>query len=106
MKLAQSALTLFALTLTTAAYAGECTIITTRGSCPGKETETYKPYDGKNPTTETKKADSAADCAKLAEKSSKIIRKGTLKDKKVTAKFDGADVEGGKAWTDEVTCAK
>ncbi|WP_413288357.1 hypothetical protein [Bdellovibrio sp. HCB337] len=80
----------------------ECELITTRKACPGKETEALKPYDGKNPTTEKVTADSEDACLKKAEKASKIIRKGTLTEKSVTAKFGGKDL--GKTFSDKVDC--
>mgnify|MGYP003616758098 FL=1 len=64
-----------------------------RSACPGKEAEMLKPYNGKNPTTEKKTFASAEECSKFAEKSSKIIRKGTLASKKVTGTFDGTALE-------------
>lgn len=84
------------------AFAGDCMITTDRKACPGKEAEVLKPYNGKNPTEETKKMDDVAACEKWAEKSSKIIRKGTLAEKKVSAKFDGKDL--GKSFADKSDC--
>lgn len=70
----------------------ECVLVTDRTACPGKETEAFKPYAGKNPTEEKSKAASADLCLKDAEKASKIVRKGTLEKKVVTAKFDGKEL--------------
>lgn len=84
------------------AFAGDCTITTDRKACPGKEAEVLKPYNGKNPTEETKKFDDVGACEKWAEKSAKIIRKGTLAEKKVSAKFDGKDL--GKSFSDKSDC--
>lgn len=84
------------------AFAGDCVISIDRKACTGKETEAMKPYNGKNPTEETKKLDNEEACSKWAEKSSKIIRKGTLTEKKVSAKFDGKDL--GKTFTDKAEC--
>lgn len=83
------------------AMAGECVITIDRKACPGKETDAFKPYNGKNPTEEKKSQDSAGACEKWAEKSAKIVRKGTLTEKKVTAKFDGKDVKGS---SDKADC--
>lgn len=66
-----------------------------RSACPGKEAEMLKPYNGKNPTTEKKTFGSVEECSKFAEKSSKIVRKGTLAGKKVTGTFDGKALEKG-----------
>lgn len=84
------------------AFAGDCVITTDRKACAGKEAEVLKPYNGKNPTEETKSLADAGACEKLAEKSAKIIRKGTLAEKKVTAKFDGKDL--GKNFSDKSDC--
>ncbi|MBC7740974.1 MAG: hypothetical protein H7061_02175 [Bdellovibrionaceae bacterium] len=60
-----------------------------REACPGKEEAAFKPYDGKQETEEKNKAGDAAACKKMAEKTSKIVRKGTLIKKTVTYTFDG-----------------
>ncbi|KHD88534.1 MAG: hypothetical protein OM95_08465 [Bdellovibrio sp. ArHS] len=98
----KTALVAALLLMSSMSYAGDCVISIDRKACPGKETEAFKPYNGKNPTDETKKLDSAEACAKWAEKSAKIVRKGTLTEKKVTGKFDGADL--GKNFSDKVDC--
>lgn len=85
-----------------AALAGDCVISIDRKACAGKETEAMKPYNGKNPTEETKKLDSEDACMKFAEKSAKIVRKGTLTQKSVMAKFDGKDL--GKTFSDTADC--
>ncbi|MBO9668280.1 MAG: hypothetical protein J7501_15880 [Bdellovibrio sp.] len=82
--------------------AGECTITVDRKACTGKEVDALKPYNGKNPTDESKKLDTAEACEKWAEKSAKIVRKGTLTEKKVTVKFDGKDL--GKSFSDKADC--
>ncbi len=73
--------------LASTTFATDCIVKTDRKPCPGKETETLKPYNGKNPTEDKKTAADAGACKALAEKSSKIIRKGTLAEKSVTAIF-------------------
>lgn len=85
------------------AFAGDCELTTNRKACPGKEDAALKPYKGQNPHTDkpAKAADEAA-CLKMAETSSKIIRKGTLAEKSVTAKFDGKDL--GKTFSDKAEC--
>lgn len=84
------------------AFAGDCVLKTDRKACAGKEAEVLKPYNGKNPTEDKKSADSAEACEKMAEKGSKIVRKGTLSEKTVTASFDGKDL--GKSFTDKSEC--
>lgn len=69
------------------AAAGDCEITTHRTACPGKEQEVLKPYGGKNPTVEIQAAATMESCKAIAEQSSKIVRKGTLKGKTVSAKF-------------------
>jgi len=68
-------------------FAADCIIKTDRKPCPGKESETLKPYSGKNPTEDKKTAADGMACKILAEKSSKIVRKGTLSEKSVSATF-------------------
>lgn len=82
--------------------AGECAITINRTACPGKETEMLKPYNGKNPTTEKKTFTALDECSKFAEKSSKIVRKGTLAGKKVTGTFDGKALD--KEFEDKAEC--
>lgn len=84
------------------AYAADCVITIDRKACPGKESDALKPYNGKNPTDETKKLDSAEACEKFADKSSKIVRKGTLTSKSVSGKYDGKDL--GKTFADKAEC--
>jgi hypothetical protein len=76
------------------AQAGDCVLKISREACPGKETEAYKPYNGKKETEEKKSAADEAACKKEADKASKIVRKGTLSTKTVTATFDGKPVAG------------
>ncbi|NUN06447.1 MAG: hypothetical protein HUU57_11870 [Bdellovibrio sp.] len=86
------------------AFAGDCSLTTTRVACPGKDDAALKPYDMQKvhtPKKPEKAADEAA-CLKIAESSSKIIRKGTLAEKSVTAKFDGKDL--GKTFADKAEC--
>lgn len=92
------------LAMSSAAHAGTCQLSITRTACPGKETEAFKPYDGKTTTEETKSTPDAAACGKHADKTAKIVRKGTLTKKEVMAKFDGAPVEGGKTFADSADC--
>jgi hypothetical protein len=85
-------LSVLALATTTQAFAAECVISINRKACAGKETEAFKPYQGKETTEEKKSVADEAACKSMAEKAAKIVRKGTLTAKKVSAKFDGKDV--------------
>jgi len=76
------------------AQAGDCVLKIAREACPGKETEAYKPYNGKKETEEKKSAADEAACKKEADKAAKIVRKGTLSAKTVSATFDGKAVAG------------
>lgn len=81
----------------------ECTFKTARTACAGKETEAFKPYDGKTETDDKKEVDDEKACLALAEKSAKIVRKGTLTSKKVhTVTFAGKDL--GKTFEDKKDC--
>lgn len=84
------------------AYAGKCEITVTRKACPGHEKEAFKPYMGKETTKVTENADDAAACEKKGEGESKIKRKGTLMEKKVTVAFDGKAID--KTWSDKAEC--
>lgn len=78
-------------------YAGDCTLHVARTSCPGKESESYsKCKDSKAECDESKQTGSAEACAKEAVKACQNKRHDVTKDKKVTAKFKGQAVEGGK----------
>jgi len=90
------------IVFSSAAFAGDCVLKIDRKACPGKETDALKPYNGKNPTEEKKSADSVEKCTKIAEDAAKIVRKGTLSDKTVTASFDGKDL--GKPFTGTSAC--
>lgn len=90
------------LSFSTMVFAGECKIKVDREPCPGKKEETFKPYDGKNPTEETKTVEKLDQCLAFAEKASKIVRKGTLAKKTVTGTFDGADLK--KTFSDTSVC--
>lgn len=85
------------------ALAAECKFKTAREACAGKETEAFKPYDGKKETEDKKDVADEAACLALAEKSAKIVRKGTLTSKKVhTVSFGGKDL--GKTFEDKKDC--
>ncbi len=77
------------LILSSTTFAGECVQKIKRDACPGKEAAAYKPYDGKVETTEKSTVGNMDACKKAAEKSAKIVRKGTLSKKTVTYTFDG-----------------
>ncbi len=92
-----------AVTLVSAtAFAGDCTISITRSACAGKETEAFKPYGGKTTTEEKKDVADIAACSAFADKTSKIVRKGTLSKKVVKGTFAGADL--GKSFEDAKDC--
>lgn len=87
---------------TQAASAAECELTVTRKACPGLETEALKPYGGKNPTREKTTVETETACLKQAEKVSRIIRKDTLTEKKVSARFNGKEL--GRVFTDRDPC--
>ncbi len=74
-----------------ASIAGECVLKIKREACPGKESSALKPYGGKEETEEKNTTGSAATCKAMAEKSAKIVRKGTLAKKTISYSFDGKD---------------
>lgn len=76
-----------------ASFGADCMLKTKRDACPGQEAKAYKPYNGKVETEDKEaKATDAAACKAAAEKSVKIVRKGTLTKKTVVAMFDGKEV--------------
>jgi len=85
------------------ASAGICEMTIDRKACPGQEEKALAPYKDKggNPTVEKKPAGDLAECKKKADEASKIIRKGTLTSKTVTAKF-GAEDAG--TYSDKASC--
>lgn len=97
-------LSVMAMTLASSmAMAGECAFKTAREACPGKETEAFKPYDGKKETDDKKDVADEKACLALAEKGAKIVRKGTLTSKKIhTVTFAGKDL--GKTFEDKKDC--
>ena len=62
-----------------------------RDACAGKEASAFKPYNGKSETEEKKTVADEAACKAEAKKAAKIVRKGTLSKKTVSASFDGKD---------------
>lgn len=84
------------------AHAGDCKISITRKACAGKETEAFKPYNGKETTEESKAQDDVGKCEAFAEKSSKIVRKGTLTEKIVKGTFDGKELS--KTYSAKAEC--
>ncbi len=89
---------LASLTFAPVATAGECNLTVSRTACPGKEKESYSKCNGVQKCDEVKTADSAAACGKEAVKACDNVgpRQKITKSKVITAKFDGAMVEGGK----------
>lgn len=81
--------------------AGDCVIKIKRTACPGKSTEAYKPYNGKEETEEKKSLADAKSCEAEADKASKIVRKGVLSQKRTIASFDGKEV---KSFTGNSEC--
>ncbi len=78
------------------ASAADCVLQVTRTACPGEEKESFSKCGGTANCEEKKPAISAAQCASKAKADCANSRLTVTKNKKVTAKFDGADVEGGK----------
>jgi len=77
-------------------YAADCVLQVTRTACPGEEKESFSKCNGAAGCEEKKPAASAAQCISKAKSSCANSRLTITKAKKVTAKFDGVDLEGGK----------
>jgi hypothetical protein len=84
------------------ASAGECLLTVTRTACKGKEADSYAKCGGDKTCDDVKKTATAADCAVEALKAciNTPERQGVTKSKVVTARFEGAAVEGGKNFCD------
>lgn len=78
------------------AFAADCVLQVTRTACQGEEKESFSKCNGTASCDEKKPAASAAQCISKAKSSCANSRLTITKNKKVTAKFDGADLEGGK----------
>lgn len=76
--------------------AADCVLQVTRTACPGQEKESFSKCNGTASCEEKKPAASAAQCVSTAKSSCANSRLDITKYKKITAKFDGADLEGGK----------
>jgi hypothetical protein len=81
--------------LSTAAHAGDCAIRVDRTPMPGKQVEAHSPYGMRNPTVETRPADSVEACKAMAVVNCKIKRKDILSYKAVNALFDGVPIADG-----------
>lgn len=84
-----------ALVFTTTAHAADgCSIQIDRTPCNDKfAAEVYKPYAGKNPTTDEKpKIKTAEECIKEGETMVKIVRKGKISKKAAKIFFGGKEV--------------
>lgn len=90
----------FALALLAAmaggAFADDCVLQVTRTACPGKDTESFSKCAGKASCSETVPAASASQCTLKAKAACANKRLDVTKNKKVTASFGGAPVDGGK----------
>ena len=78
------------------ALAADCVLNVTRTACPGQETESFSKCGGKASCVENKPATDAGACASAAAAACANSRYTVTKNKKVTAQFNGAAVEGGK----------
>ena len=76
--------------------AADCEISVSRTACPGQERESFSKCGGNASCVEKKPATDAAACAALAVAACPNSRQQVTKNKKVTATFNGAAVEGGK----------
>ena len=79
-----------------AASAADCVLHITRTACPGKDAESFSKCDGKASCDETKPAVSAAQCTAKAKEACANSRLDVTKYKKITASYDGADLDGGQ----------
>jgi hypothetical protein len=78
------------------AHAGDCVLQVTRTACPGQEKESYTKCDGKASCNESVPAASASQCALKAKTACSNKRYDVTKNKKISATYDGAGVDGGK----------
>ncbi len=78
------------------AFAADCVLSITRTACPGQEKESFSKCDGKASCEETVPAASASQCTLKAKSACANKRLDVTKYKKVTAKYDGTAIDGGK----------
>ncbi len=79
-----------------ASYAGVCELTIKRTACAGKEKESYaKCPGGVAQCASKKKAETDAECQKIAEEECSNSRTDVTKSKEITAKFGGQPVKGG-----------
>jgi hypothetical protein len=78
------------------ALAADCEISVSRTACPGQEQESFSKCGGTASCIEKKPAADAAACAAVAAAACPNSRQQVTKNKRVTATFKGAAVEGGK----------
>ena len=82
------------------ALAGDCVITTTRNACPGREEVCYSKCAGKQTCDETKAMPSKEACEAEALRNCTVFRPGDTKSKKISAKYDGAELNSGKDFCD------
>lgn len=80
--------------VSSSAFAGICNVHVKRVSCPGKDKESFAKCEGKAECDNKKKADTEADCTKLAKDECSNSRTDITKSKEVTAIFDGKALGG------------
>ncbi|MGI9134680.1 MAG: hypothetical protein ACR2I0_12200 [Rhodoferax sp.] len=78
------------------AFAADCVLAVSRTACPGQEKESFSKCDGKASCEETVPAASAAQCTLKAKSACSNKRLDITKYKKITAKYDGTALDGGK----------
>ena len=88
---------------TASAFAGTCEITTTRTSCPGKESLSYKKCDGKPTCADFQDLADAGQCKAAAIAACENARLTITKSKVITAKFDGAELKTDAGSTDFCT---
>lgn len=77
-------------------FAADCVLSITRTACPGQEKDSFSKCGGKASCDETVPAASASQCTLKAKSACANKRLEITKYKKVTAKFDGTAIDGGK----------
>ena len=95
MQLSYRILAFGLIMLSSSVQAGICELKVKRVACAGKDAESYKKCDGKAECSSKKKAETEADCLKIAEEECINTRLDITKSKEITATFDGKGVKGG-----------
>jgi hypothetical protein len=97
MKKISTLAALFVLSMSSNAFAGECSVRYVRTACPGKEVESYSKCGGAKECNKLEQANSEAACVGAAKRACANSRLDITKSKVITATYDGKVLKGAFA---------